>query len=118
MLTRVENNDVIVHGSDGQIKHRYVPKQSGIWKMMKTVSYNKYEKTFKAFCELIYKDHTNPPTREQFLNFFIERREANYCGNSLWAQYSHIKKVSLKINVPKVIRNTGNFSRNFFTIVS
>ena len=72
---------------------RYIPAKIGIWKDMNAASYKKYEKSFNEFSALTYKDHTNLPTREQFLEFFVARRAMKYCGNTLWSQFSHLNKV-------------------------
>ena len=73
---------------------QYSPERIGIWKDMKQDSFSKYAKTFRDFCRIIYTDHSMPPTRKQLLDFLVARRAAKYCGNSLWCQYSHLKKVS------------------------
>ena len=80
-------------GLGGRGAKRYSPERIGIWNTMTDASWRKYEKTFKDFCSLTYKDHSSPPTREQFLDFFVARRELKYCGNTLWSQFSHLNKV-------------------------
>ena len=92
-----KSNNPSLQGSIGTSSLRFIqysPERIGIWKDMKQDSFSKYAKTFRDFCRITYTDHSMPPTRKQLLDFLVARRAAKYCGNSLWCQYSHLKKVS------------------------